>query len=157
MCERLGTHKTRTTALHPQSDGLVERFNRTLAQQLSILTAEHQRDWDTHLPLVLMAYRSAVQDSTSCTPALLMLGRELRTPAEVAFGKPPDTFAVPPGPEYARSVPPTHSSPDSLTDSPTLTPHFPLSPHTAPAAEQGGLEPRPQRQRQAPGRFRDFV
>ncbi|KAI3357058.1 hypothetical protein L3Q82_015443 [Scortum barcoo] len=57
-----------------------------------------------HLPLVLMAYRSAVQDSTSCTPALLMLGRELRTPAEMAFGRPPDTPRVPPGPEYARRL-----------------------------------------------------
>ncbi|KAI4872035.1 hypothetical protein NFI96_006518 [Prochilodus magdalenae] len=101
MCERLGIQKTRTTPLHPQSDGLVERFNRTLAKQLAILTAEHQPDWD---PLVLMAYRSAVQDSTSCTPALLMLGRELRTLAEIVFGKPPDTPAVPPGPEYARRL-----------------------------------------------------
>ncbi|KAL7841639.1 hypothetical protein SRHO_G00253300 [Serrasalmus rhombeus] len=104
MCERLGIQKTRTSPLHPQSDGLVERFNRTLAKQLAILTAEHQRDWDIHLPLVLLAYRSAVQDSTSCTPALLMLGRELRTPAEIIFGKPPDTPTVPPGPEYARRL-----------------------------------------------------
>lgn len=56
-----------------------------------------------HLPFVLMAYRSAVQDSTSCTPAL-MLGRELRTPAEIAFGKPPDTPAVSSGPKYARRL-----------------------------------------------------
>ncbi|KAI3374420.1 hypothetical protein L3Q82_006249 [Scortum barcoo] len=104
MCDCLGMQKTRTTPLHPQSDGLVERFNRTLAKQLAILTTEHQRDWDMHLPLVLMAYRSAVQDSTSCTPALLMLGRELRTPAEMAFGRPPDTPRVPPGPEYARRL-----------------------------------------------------
>ena len=83
MCERTGMHKTRTTALHPQSDGLVERFNRTLEKQLAILTAEHQRDWDTQLPFVLMAYRSAVQESTSCTSALLILGWELRTPVEV--------------------------------------------------------------------------
>ena len=79
-------------------------FNRTLVKQLAILTAEHQRDWDTQLPFVLMAYRSAVQESTSCTPALLMLGRELRTPVEVAFGKPPDTPAIPPGTEYARRL-----------------------------------------------------
>ncbi|KAL7868740.1 hypothetical protein SRHO_G00101240 [Serrasalmus rhombeus] len=104
MCECLGIQKTRTSPLHPQSDGLVERFNRTLAKQLAILTAEHQRDWDIHLPLVLLAYRSAVQDSTSCTPALLMLGQELRTPAEIIFGKPPDTPTVPPGPEYARRL-----------------------------------------------------
>ena len=104
MCDRLGMQKTRTTPLHPQSDGLVERFNRTLAKQLAILTTEHQRDWDMHLPLVLLAYRSAVQDSTLCTPALLMLGRELRTPAEMAFGRPPDAPAAPPGPEYARRL-----------------------------------------------------
>lgn len=104
MCERLGIQKTRTTPLHPQSDGLVERFHRTLGQQLAILTSQHQRDWDSHLPLVLMACRSAVQESTSCTPALLMLGRELRTPAELAFGRPPDSPDIPPGPEYARRL-----------------------------------------------------
>uniref|UniRef100_A0A8C5APC8 Gypsy retrotransposon integrase-like protein 1 n=1 Tax=Gadus morhua TaxID=8049 RepID=A0A8C5APC8_GADMO len=104
LCSRLDMQKTRTTPLHPQSDGLVERFHRCMEQQLAIVSAEHQRDWDNHLPLVLMAYRSAVQESTSCTPALLMLGRELRTPADLAFGRPPDTPPVPPGPEYARRL-----------------------------------------------------
>lgn len=41
--------------LRPQSDDLVERFHRILGQQLAILTAQHQQDWDDHLPLVLMA------------------------------------------------------------------------------------------------------
>ncbi|KAG7468788.1 Transposon Ty3-I Gag-Pol poly [Solea senegalensis] len=104
MCERLGIHKTRTTPLHPQSDGLVERFNRTLGEQLALHVSEHQRDWDRHLPLVLMACRSAVQESTGCSPALLMLGNELRTPVVVAFGQPPDAPGVPPGPEYARRL-----------------------------------------------------
>ena len=104
MCERLGIHKTHTTPLHPQSDGLVERFHRNLGDQLAIVTSKHQRDWDKHLPLVLMACRSAVQESTECTPALLLLGRELRTPAELVFGRPPDAPAVPAGPEYARKL-----------------------------------------------------
>ena len=73
--------------IHPQSGGLVERFNRTLAQQLAIVPAKHQHDWDDHVPLVLMAYMPAVQDSTSCSPALLMLGREIRTPAEMMMGE----------------------------------------------------------------------
>ena len=30
MCRLLGVKKTRTTPLHPQSDGMVERFNRTI-------------------------------------------------------------------------------------------------------------------------------
>lgn len=33
-----------------------------------------------------------------------MLGRELRTPPELLFGKPPDSPAVPAGPEYARQL-----------------------------------------------------
>ncbi|KAG1963495.1 retrotransposable element [Pimephales promelas] len=90
VCQRLGVKKTRTTPLHPQSDGLVERFNRTLATQLAILTSQHQRDWDQHLPLVLWAYRTAVQESSQCTPAALMFGRELRTPVDLVFGSPPE-------------------------------------------------------------------
>ncbi|TWW54740.1 hypothetical protein D4764_0276330, partial [Takifugu flavidus] len=90
VCRRLGIKKTRTTPLHPQSDGLVERFNRTLATQLAILTSRRQRDWDQHLPLVLWAYRTAVQESTKCTPAVLMFGHELRTPVDLVFGSPPE-------------------------------------------------------------------
>lgn len=90
VCRRLGVSKTRTTPLHPQSDGLVERFNRTLATQLAILTSQHQRDWDRHLPLVLWSYRTAVQESSRCTPAALMFGRELRTPIDLVFGAPPE-------------------------------------------------------------------
>uniref|UniRef100_A0AAZ1X8S4 Gypsy retrotransposon integrase-like protein 1 n=1 Tax=Oreochromis aureus TaxID=47969 RepID=A0AAZ1X8S4_OREAU len=89
ICRQLGVEKTRTTPLHPQSDGLVERFNRTLATQLAILTSRHQRDWDRYLPLVLWSYRTAVQESSQCTPAALMFGRELRTPVDLVFGSPP--------------------------------------------------------------------
>ncbi|CAI5692683.1 unnamed protein product [Oreochromis niloticus] len=94
ICRRLGVEKTRTTPLHPQSDGLVERFNRTLATQLAILTSRHQRDWDRHLPLVLWSYRTAVQESSQCTPAALMFGRELRTPVDLVFGSPPEPEIV---------------------------------------------------------------
>ena len=34
----LGVHKVNTTAYHPQTDGLVERFHRTLVQMLSKTT-----------------------------------------------------------------------------------------------------------------------
>jgi len=40
MCEWLGIRKTRTTRLHPQSDGLVERFMRTLSAQLYRTTSQ---------------------------------------------------------------------------------------------------------------------
>lgn len=46
LLKLLGIRKTRTTPLHPQSDGLVERLNRTLLQYLAMFVSEHQRDWD---------------------------------------------------------------------------------------------------------------
>ena len=105
VCRRLGVRKTRTTPLHPQSDGLVERFNRTLAVQLAILTDRRQQDWDRHLPLVLWAYRTAVQESTKCTPAALMFGRELRTPIDLVFGAPPEPeIGGKPGMDYYRQL-----------------------------------------------------
>ena len=55
MCRLLGIRKTRTAPLHPQSDGMVERYNRTLKTQLSLFVEEHQRDWDKHVPMLLMA------------------------------------------------------------------------------------------------------
>ena len=76
--------KTRTTPLHPQSDGMVERFNRTMEEMLYMFVAENQRDWDSHLPILMMAYRSAVHETTSFTPCELMLGRQI----DLQLGRP---------------------------------------------------------------------
>ena len=89
MCILLGISKSRTTPYHPQSDGMIERFNRTLQQMLSMFVDENRTNWDDHLPYVMMAYRSSVHDSTKCTPNLLLLGREINMPIDVVFGKPP--------------------------------------------------------------------
>ena len=78
VCSLLGTKKTRTTAYHPASDGLVERLNQTLEQMLSYVVSTDHRDWDVRLPSVMMAYRSAVQSSTGYTPHYLLFGREMR-------------------------------------------------------------------------------
>ena len=44
--------KTRTTPYHPQSDGLVERFNRTLEDMLSKVVDENHKNWDDYLSKV---------------------------------------------------------------------------------------------------------
>ena len=69
-----GIHKTRTTAYHPQSDGMVERFNRSLLQLLRCYV-DTEDDWERFLPLVLYAYRTAQHSSTGVTPFQLMFGR----------------------------------------------------------------------------------
>lgn len=86
ICDRLGMKKTRTTALHPQSDGMVERMNKTIGKYLSKVVSNHQRDWDQYLSLFAMAYRSAINESTGQTPAKILFGREMRLPCDLEFG-----------------------------------------------------------------------
>ena len=50
----LGLQNTRTTPLHSQSNGMVERFNFT----------KNQKDWDKRIPLFLMAYRLLIYETT---------------------------------------------------------------------------------------------
>ena len=100
ICRLLGILKTRTTPYHPQSDGLVERFNRTLLNMLSVIAKDRGQDWDLQLPLVMMAYRTSVQESTKATPFSLMFGREARLPIDVMFGTPPDVVVTSPS-QYA--------------------------------------------------------
>lgn len=88
MCSMLSIKKTRTTPYHPQSDGLVERFNRTLGAMLSQYVNDHHTDWDEHLCYVMLAYRSSIQETTRFTPHFLMFGREVRLPIDAVFGRP---------------------------------------------------------------------
>lgn len=88
VCALFGIEKTRTTPLRPQSDGLVERANRTLAIMLSKFVSEQQDDWDEILPFVLMAYRSSVHSTTGQSPNKMMFGRDINLPVDLIFGRP---------------------------------------------------------------------
>ena len=92
MCRLLNITKTRTTAYHPCSDGMVERYNRTIVNCVSLMLQpfERQKDWDEYLPYVNMAYRSSVQESTGETPNMMMLGRDVRLPVDLVVGGVPD-------------------------------------------------------------------
>jgi hypothetical protein len=90
MFRRLMTHmgisQTRTTPYRPQSDGLVERCNRTIKQMLTSMLQDNDRDeWDDLLPYAMAAYRSAVHETTGCTPNRIMLAREVALPVDLMF------------------------------------------------------------------------
>ncbi|KAL7880119.1 hypothetical protein SRHO_G00023730 [Serrasalmus rhombeus] len=74
----LGIRAIHTTAWHPQTDGLTERFNKTLKQTLRKLTNSNGTDWDTWLPYVLFGYREVPQASTGFSPFELFYGRQGR-------------------------------------------------------------------------------
>ncbi|CAC5392160.1 unnamed protein product [Mytilus coruscus] len=86
VCSLLNIEKTRTCPYRPQSDGLVERMNRTLIQMLSIFVNDNRNDWDDHLPFLLMAYRSTIQDSTGFSPFKMLFGRNMTCPLDLISG-----------------------------------------------------------------------
>jgi len=78
-----GADPKRTSSYHPQTNGQTERFNRTLCEMLSKYVQQNGADWDEWLPVVTMAYNSAVHASTGESPFFLNHGRTMRLPADV--------------------------------------------------------------------------
>ena len=91
LCKLLGIDKTRTAAYHPQSNGFIERYNRTLENILSKLIDNEHRSWDDALPYAMMAYRSSIHESTNQSAAKMLLGREIHLPVDLLLGCPPDS------------------------------------------------------------------
>ena len=81
----MGTDRAFTTAYHPQTDGLTERFNKTLAEMISMYVSSDNKDWDQILPYVLFAYRTSVHQSTLEKPFYLQFGRDPKLPLDVTL------------------------------------------------------------------------
>ena len=73
----------RTSPYHPQTDGLVEKFNQTLKSMLRKCAREGGKDWDKMVPFLLFAYREVPQESTGFSPFELLYGRDVRGPLDV--------------------------------------------------------------------------
>ena len=84
LCRLLEVTKIRTTPYHASSNGQVERLNRTLLQMIRCYVSQSQDDWDIYLPLVAAAYRRTPHSSTGFSPNMMMLGREVYMPEDLA-------------------------------------------------------------------------
>ena len=62
LCNLLGCVKTQTAPYHPESDGMVERFNRTCLMMLSMFVNDRRDNWHELLPFVMHAYRQAAMN-----------------------------------------------------------------------------------------------
>ena len=85
VCFLMNTDKIFKSGYRPQTNGLVERFNATLAQSLSMYVSSNQKDWDEHLNSVLFAYRASPSEVTAESPFYMLYGREPLLPMDTAL------------------------------------------------------------------------
>ena len=83
FCSLLGIIKNRTCATHPQANGLVERFHRSLLSMLRACCIDNPASWDKVLPACLFAYNSSVHASSGFSPFFLQFGREPCLPLDL--------------------------------------------------------------------------
>lgn len=76
----LGTNRIRTTAYHPISNGLIERFHRHLKGSLK---AHEDSNWTDTLPITLLGVRCAVKEDIQASCAELVYGKTLTLPADM--------------------------------------------------------------------------
>ena len=89
ICKLLEIRKSRTTPYHPQGNGMVERFNRTILDMLATTAHNHPSDWDLYIRKVCLAYNSSIHSSTGFSPFFLMFGREVKLPIDLMYGSNP--------------------------------------------------------------------
>lgn len=80
LCERFLIKHKFSSPYHPQTNGMVERFNRTLCESLAKVKGTD--DWDIYIPAVLLAYRTKRHATTGYTPFQLIYGRRATLPVE---------------------------------------------------------------------------
>jgi len=83
LLTRLGCSPVFATPGHPQTSGLVERFNQTCKDMLYHIIQEHKRQWHRIIPLAVWAPREVPSSTTGTSPYMLVYGRLPRGPLAI--------------------------------------------------------------------------
>ncbi|GJZ51226.1 reverse transcriptase domain-containing protein [Tanacetum coccineum] len=70
---------------HPQSNGLVERANRSVGEGIKARLGEGNKKWIEEIPHVLWAHRTMIKSSNGDTPFSLTYGTEAVIPAKIGM------------------------------------------------------------------------
>lgn len=102
LCAAMGVELAHGLPYHPQTQGLVERFNATLVEMIRKHVSADQQDWDARLPWLTWAYNTSVHATTSLSPYQVLRGSP--PPAPLAAVAPVPTGSPPSVREFAASV-----------------------------------------------------
>ena len=105
LLRKLGIDKSLTTPYNPKSNGLIENFNKILKSIMKTYVEDHHEstgNWDSMLPIFLMAYRSSVHSSTGESPHFMLTSREMKLPLDLLYATPSD--AVTDVPTYVKDL-----------------------------------------------------
>lgn len=83
-CRELGIKHIRTTAFHPQSNGMVERFHRRLKDALRARGA--RSTWADELPWVLLGLRITPREDSTTSPSESVFGSVVSSPSAFLDG-----------------------------------------------------------------------
>ncbi|CAF3544285.1 unnamed protein product [Rotaria sp. Silwood1] len=96
MAQLIGYNHILSTVYHPQSNGMVERFNATFVPQLAKLHDREHNNWDEYLQSVVFAYNTGIHAATNYSPFQLQFGHDPRMPTDATsnyvFYKPSDYY-----------------------------------------------------------------
>ena len=76
LMKRSQVAQAHSTTHHPETNGLVERQNRTLVSMLRGFCSRYIDDWDRHFPQVMGAYNSTEHSTTGVSPHMMLNGQE---------------------------------------------------------------------------------
>ncbi|GJS70030.1 reverse transcriptase domain-containing protein [Tanacetum coccineum] len=84
-CEKLSIHQRFASVKHPQTNGLVERANRSLGEEIKARLEAKSKDWMEEISHVLWAYRTMIKSSNGDTPFSLTYKTEAVIPTEIGM------------------------------------------------------------------------
>jgi Integrase zinc binding domain/Integrase core domain len=91
FCEEWGIQHRMSAPEHPQTNGLVERMNKTIGPILASYVNKSHTNWDELVPFAAFAINTAVQETTGFAPFELVCGRTAVFPHEWSFPWPGET------------------------------------------------------------------